>query len=111
MTGDVIMLLCTSVEQVKYKDQLAFRCKFQQMPHGRDVIEVIHDSPAVPGTYYNVLLRGLFPPSCNNQPCVSDILQATFRETLTSVSRQTEAGIKLGRMDLVEGEENESQPK
>lgn len=81
-----IVLLCVSAERW---DAKRFVNKFRQFPHGKDIIEAHMDCPAVPGTKYHLLLKGLFPGYAGG-PCSSDMDSFSCREFLKGIGLQEE---------------------
>lgn len=86
-----IVLVCERCEQAEINGEKAFRATLRQHPHGIDLITVYMTSPPVPGQKYVLMMKGIFPSSYSDRPCVCDVVSFMAREQLTGVDLQTES--------------------
>jgi hypothetical protein len=78
-----ILLRCISCECLGEKK---YRAAFTPLPSGPEVWAEF-DCSVVPGTRYELLLKGMFPPHCDGRPCVGEFQRFKFSGDLTAVDR------------------------
>ena len=87
-----IMLKCTSVQEIS---ETLYRCKFVHSCSEQSIILELNE-PIVPGTYYYLMLKGMYPNTRNNYDCVGDICKVEISEILIGVPYDTQIKLLAG---------------
>ncbi len=82
-----ILLECLKVEKIGDKQ---YEAKMSPVPNSGHLLTVILDCPVVPGTLYELMLRGVYPGTDINHSCVGPMLSFSAPEHLTAVDIQAE---------------------
>ena len=72
-----IVLVCKSCEEIA---ENFFRSVVYLAGHTGTVLTIETDSALLPGSYYYVMLKGVFPGFQDNRPCVSDSIRSLSLE-------------------------------
>lgn len=78
-----IYLRCQAVER---KPDGTFQCKFFHIPHEQNQIDIVLNSPPMPGELYEIRIYGKFPGYNSGLPCSSEIVEMCCREYLRAMS-------------------------
>lgn len=78
-----VILICKSCQMTEPKK---FEATMYPFGNEEQRVTIYSDAPLVPGNQYDLLIKGVFPGSNVDRPCVSDILGIDCRVPLVATS-------------------------